>query len=60
MNYLKMFQSRTVWVIILMFVVNGVSGIREVIPANALPIIDALLTLAAIYFRVKPKQNFSE
>ena len=52
MNFLK---SRTVWVIIILFVINGVEGIRSSIPATALPIIDAILSVLAIYFRVQPK-----
>ena len=51
MNFLK---SRTVWTIIVLFVINGVEGIRGVIPANALPIVDAVLSVLAVYFRVKP------
>lgn len=55
---LSWFESRTVWVVILIFVVNGIAGIRELLPGLWLPIVDALLSLAAIYFRVKPKQQF--
>lgn len=55
LGYLK---SRTVWAIIALVVINGVEGVRELLPVNFLPIVDALLGLAAIYFRVKPKQTF--
>ena len=48
-------KSRTVWTIILLFIINGVSGIRDLIPAGILPIIDALLSILAIYFRIAPK-----
>ena len=48
-------KSRTVWTIIVLFVINGVEGIRGVIPANVLPIVDAVLSVLAIYFRVKPQ-----
>ena len=52
MDFLK---SRTVWTVVVLFIINGISGIREIIPATALPIIDAVLSLLAIYFRVNPK-----
>ena len=52
MDFLK---SRTVWTIVILFVINGVEGVRGSIPANALPIIDAILSVLAIYFRVAPK-----
>lgn len=55
MDFKKIFSSRTVWVIIILFIINGITGIREFIPANLLPVIDAILGIAAIYFRVSPK-----
>ena len=55
MDIKKILSSRTVWVIIVLFIINGVTGIREFIPANLLPAIDAVLGLAAIYFRIQPK-----
>ena len=54
-DFKKVFSSRTVWVIIVLFLVNGVSGIREFIPEGLLPVIDAVLGLAAVYFRVAAK-----
>lgn len=55
---MNIFKSKTVWVIIALFVVNGIEGIREVISPTALPFIDAVLAVLAIIFRVKPKQKF--
>jgi len=55
MDIKKILSSRTVWVIIVLFIINGVTGIREFIPANLLPAIDAILGIAAIYFRITPK-----
>ena len=55
---MKILKSRTVWTIVILFLINGVSGIHDLIPVNALPVIDGLLGILAIYFRVNTKQNF--
>ena len=55
---MKIFKSRTVWTIIILFIVNGIQGIHSYIPTDIMPIVNALLGLAAIYFRVKPKVDF--
>lgn len=53
----KVFQSRTFWTIVVMFVVNGITGIRDLIPVAYLPFIDGALGLLAIYFRANPRVN---
>ena len=55
LSYLK---SRTVWTIVVIFIINGVSGIKEYIPANWLPLVNGILGILAIYFRVKPRQDY--
>ncbi len=45
-------KSRTVWTIIVTFVVNGVPAVRDYFPEGVLPVVDAILGLLAIYFRV--------
>ena len=55
---LKVFTSRTVWAVIILFLVNGISGIRELIPPDWLPVVDAVLGLLIIYFRIRPKVKF--
>jgi len=55
-NFLK---SRTVWTIVILFVINGIGGIRDLIPSGLLPIIDALLSILAVYFRVNPKMGIA-
>ncbi len=53
---LKLMKSRTFWTVIVLFVVNGIEGIREYIPANSLPLIDGILGILTIYFaKVNPK-----
>lgn len=54
----RMLRSRTFWVFILVFVVNGLEGVRDSIPPEYLPFINALLMGAGIYFRIYPAQQF--
>ena len=57
-NIAKLLRSRQFWVLVALFVVNGVGAIKDQIPANVLPVIDAMLGLAAVYLRIYPKQQF--
>lgn len=54
----KAIKSRTVQSIIVLFVINGFAGVQDIIPAEYLPIINAILSMLAVYFRVSPKQQF--
>jgi len=49
-------KSRTAWTIVVMFLISGVEGIREFVPAGWLPLVNGALSMLAIYFRIKPKQ----
>jgi hypothetical protein len=55
---LKLLKSRQFWTIIVLIIINGVSSVRDLLPANILPIIDLILGVLAVYFRVKPVQDF--
>ena len=57
---LDFLKSRTVWVVVILFVINGIAGVREFIPAGWIPLIDGLLSILAIYFRIDQKTNFKE
>ena len=52
-------QSRTVWTLVILFAVNGIQGISSHIPTGFMPIVDAVLGLATIYFHVNPRQNYN-
>ena len=54
---LNALKSRTTWTIIVLFIINGIDGIREQIPANLLPVIDGVLSMLAVYFRANPKAD---
>ncbi len=60
MNFFDIFKSRTIWTIIVLFAINGISGIRDLFPASWLPAIDAILGILAIYFRATPRVNFNK
>ena len=51
--------SKTVWAIIVLFIINGVGAIHNSIPANWLTVIDPIIGLLAIYFKVNPSQNYN-
>lgn len=55
---MKIITSRTVWTFVALFIINGIEGVRDLIPVGLLPVIDAVLTILGIYFRVKPKVSF--
>ncbi len=49
-------QSRTFWTGVLLFLVAGVEGIRDMIPASLQLPISAVLAILVGYFRVSPRQ----
>lgn len=57
---LDFLKSRTVWVIIVLFIINGITGVREFFPEVLLPLVDGALSILAIYFRVNTKQRFDK
>ena len=54
----NIFRSRTVWTVIVLFLINGVAGIKAYIPVSWLPAVNGILGILAIYFRVDQKQDF--
>lgn len=48
-------KSRTVWTIVALFIINGITGVRDHLPGNWLPVVDGILSLAAMYFRINPR-----
>jgi len=60
MNFKKLLKSRTVWTVAVLFLISGVKGITEFIPAGWLPLIQGVLSLLAMYFRVDAKVDFKK
>jgi len=56
----KAFGSRTFWTIVVMFIIGGVEGIREVLPPQSLVFVQGGLGLLATYFKINPSQNYNE
>jgi hypothetical protein len=52
---IKALKSRTVWTVVLLFVINGVDGIRDVLTEEAYTSINTVLSILAVYFRVNPR-----
>ena len=50
--------SRTVWTLVVLFVINGVAGVHDLIPATLLPFVDGILGLLTVYFKVTPSQAY--
>jgi hypothetical protein len=50
--------SRTVWTVVLMFVIGGTNAIAGVIPAGWETPIMGILAIAAAYFKVSPSQTY--
>ena len=55
---MKMLMSRTVWTIVLMFLVGGIQAVTDLIPLWLLPYVQGVLGLIAIYFKMNPSQKY--
>ena len=51
-------KSRTVQTVIVTFLVNGAAAITDFVPQQWLPLVNGILGILAVYFRIKPKQQF--
>lgn len=51
-------KSKTIWSLIALFVINGIGGVHDSIPAVYLPFIDAVIAFVGIYGRINPVQKF--
>lgn len=56
----SIFYSRTFWLIILMFVINGGNAIIPMLPPTVQLIMNALLSLAATYTHINPSQPYNQ
>lgn len=55
---ITLMKSRTVWVIVLMFVVGGTNAVAEFIPDQMESVIMGFLALLAAYFKLNPSQKY--
>lgn len=56
----KIFTSRTNWMILFAFIASGVVGVHGMIPAGLATILDGVLSIAAIYFKMNPSQTYGD
>lgn len=60
MNTVKQaFKSRTVWAGILLFLLSGIEGVRELVNPDWLGVLSAILAVLVGYFRVNTRVDFS-
>lgn len=51
-------KSRTVWTVFAMFIIGGFTSVQDSIPAEALPYVQGVLTMMAMYFKLNPSQRY--
>lgn len=54
----KTLTSRTVWTVVVMVLVAGLPAIKDQIPATIQPLVDAVLGVLAVYFKLNPSQAY--
>ena len=54
----KLFFSRTVWTILLMFVVGGFEAVKPSLSPQVFTSIQGVLSVLAIYFKLNPSQDY--
>lgn len=54
----KALSSRTVWMVVALFVINGITGVQDLLPVAWLPYINSFVGILAIYFKVNPSQKY--
>lgn len=59
-KFKSLLKSRQFWVLVGIFMVNGVSGVQDAIPASMMVYANGFLGLMAVYFRISPKQSFDK
>lgn len=54
-TFKKVVSSRTVWTVVVMFVVSGIGAVHNFIPTSWFPLVDGVLAILAVYFRLNPR-----
>lgn len=49
---MNILTNKTVWAFVALFVISGTNGVMGLIPAQWVPLIDAILAVAGSYFHV--------
>lgn len=56
----KLIKSRTTYMVIALALVNTIPEIKDTLPQSALPYANALLSLATLYFKLNPSQEYKK
>ncbi len=56
----KLAKSRTVWTVVVMFIIGGTNGIMGLIPAGSVIYVQGALSVLAAYFKLSPSQDYSK
>lgn len=56
----KLLKSRTTYTIIALAIVNTVPDIKSILPAEMLPYANMSLTIATLYFKFNPSQEYAQ
>jgi hypothetical protein len=51
-------SSRTFWAIVVLFIFNGITAIRNAVPPEYQVYVDGVLSLGAIYYKLNPSQQY--
>lgn len=56
---MSIFKSRTFWMVVVTFLLNGVTAIHSSIPSGFVPVIDGILGILTVYFHINPSQAYN-
>ena len=53
-------KSKTVWLAVILFAINGIGAIKNLIPAQYLPAVDGVLSILTILAHLFPSQDYNQ
>lgn len=56
----KLLKSRTVWTIVIMFLIAGIDGIKDMMNPALFDFLMAGLGVVAVYFKINPSQSYGK
>ena len=59
-KFILALKSRTTWTIVALFVIGGVQNITSFIPESIMPIVQSILGLLAVYFKVNTNTDYRD
>ena len=54
------FLSKTVWLVVITFLLNGISAIKNLVQPQWLPLVDGILSVLIILAKLFPSQEYSK